>query len=163
MVGILVSFEFESGQENVNKRREAKGAGMRVLMLFLLLLLPARAESLSLRLQVYDAGRGPVRFILRVENLTGAPLTLTQPSSQTHDFLLTRQGVQVWKWSADKLFMETITERVFKPGETVIYTGEWDRADVTGKPVPPGKLTVKAWLPVVQGESPPTISRDLKL
>lgn len=136
---------------------------MRILILLLLLFLPVRAEGLSLRLQVYDSGRGPVRFILRVENLTGSTLTLTQPSSQTHDFLLTRQGVQVWKWSADKFFMETITERVFKPGETVTYTGEWDRKDVTGMPVPPGKFTVKAWLPVIQGENPPGVSRDLKL
>jgi hypothetical protein len=136
---------------------------MRALLLALLLILPVRADGLSLRLQVYDPGEGrPLRFILKVENLTGRPVELSQPSSQTHEFEVTRKGVQVWRWSADKMFMQMIADRVFQPGETVTYTGEWDRKDVTGKAVPPGSLTLKAWLPVVQGE-PPSVTREIKL
>lgn len=136
---------------------------MRALLLLLLLALPVRADGLSLRLQVYDPGQDrPVRFILKVENLTGHPVELSQPTSQTHDFQLTRKGAVVWRWSADKMFMQMLTDRVFKPGEVVTYTGEWDRKDSAGKAVPPGSFTVKAWLPVVQGE-PPAVTREVKI
>ncbi len=131
---------------------------LRKLLLIVLLTLPVRADGLSLRLLVYDPGNGKVHFTLRVENMTGAPVALSQPTSQTHDFEVTRDGKPIWRWSGDKFFMEMLTDRVFKPGETVTYTGDWEH----GK-MPPGKYAVRAWLPVTGGGAAPSVTRLLNM
>lgn len=120
-----------------------------LLTLLLILTLSLRAEepTLGTRLVVYNPSSGPVRFILRVENLSGAPQAISQPTSQSHDFVVTKDGREVWRWSADKFFLQTVTERVFPPGQTTAFEGEWDRTDLAGKKVPAGTYQVEAWLP----------------
>lgn len=119
----------------------------KIALLLVLLVLPVRADGLSLRLTAYDSGKGWVRFTLKVENLTHSPVQLSQPTSQTHDFAVSRDGKEIWRWSQDKLFLQMLTERVVQPGETLTYTGDW----TLPKPLPPGKYSVEAWLPVVGG------------
>lgn len=109
--------------------------------------LRAEEPALGARLVVYNPSSGPVRFILRVENLSGVPQTVSQPTSQSHDFVVTRDGREVWRWSADKFFLQTVTERVFPPGQTTAFEGEWERTDQTGKRAPTGTYQVEAWLP----------------
>ncbi|MEW6279789.1 MAG: BsuPI-related putative proteinase inhibitor [Candidatus Eremiobacterota bacterium] len=144
---------------------------MRLLKLATLLLLvlasTAVAEprpGLSLRLVVYQPSGGHARFLLRVENFSGTPQVVTQPTGQSHDFsVVAADGREVWRWSADKFFLQAVQERVFQPGTVESFEGEWSCTDATGKRVPPGRYEVRAWLPVMGGPPLQAASRPLRL
>jgi hypothetical protein len=110
------------------------------------------AFSLSLDRSVYVAvGPGlqltPVQLRARITvRNTSIPVQLTFPTTQIYDLLITNEkGEAVYRWSADKTFLTSLTTVTFGPGETnyVIETPPL----VSGRsPLPPGKYVAEAWL-----------------
>ncbi len=121
----------------------------------LLLLLPAAVAAqqprLSLRLAVYNPDKGPVRMMLRVENLSPTEATLRQTSGQAYDFAVYQGDTEVWRWSEGTFFIQSLQERVLAPGEILSFSEDWNRRDKKGQPLPAGRYTVKAWLPTTTG------------
>jgi hypothetical protein len=72
-------------------------------------------------------------------------LVLTFPTSQEYDVALRdEQGNRLWVWSADKLFLQMIQEKVFighRTWRVVIPV-----AAALGGPLRPGKYVLEAWL-----------------
>ena len=89
---------------------------------------PTAPGSNMLRATVTATPAGPsaVTLSLAVTNTSSAPVELSFGSSQQYDFLVRRaDGVTVWTWSADKMFLAVITARTLAPGETVTWSAQW--------------------------------------
>jgi hypothetical protein len=95
--------------------------------------------------QVYGRGE-PVTFTLTVSNPGPAPVSVTAPSSQLHDFALSRDGAEVWRWSEGKAFLTMITEWTLPPGGMREFTVRWDQRNRDGRPVEPGTYVAEARL-----------------
>lgn len=67
---------------------------------------------------VYAAG-GPVDLALKITNRGSDPVTLQFSTSQRYDFLvLDAADDTVWRWSADKMFMQVLGQEQLGPGES---------------------------------------------
>lgn len=82
-----------------------------------------------------------VRFALQVTNAGSAPVELEFPSGQTHDFVVTRGGAEVWRWSADRMFTQALRGETLAPGETRAFEGTWRAPAGTG-----GELVARGFL-----------------
>jgi len=111
----------------------------------------AEPAKLSLRLAVYKPDQGPVRLLLRVENLSSSETTLRQNSGQAYDFAVYQGDSEVWRWSDGTFFIQSLQERVLAPGEILSFAEDWNRRDKKGHPLPPGHYTVKGWFPTAEG------------
>jgi len=85
---------------------------------------------------VYARGE-PVELTLAVTNPGPDPVTLTAPSSQLYDFAVLRDGTEVWRWSAGRMFLTVLTDLTVPPGGTRAFTETWDQRDRDGRPVGP--------------------------
>ena len=115
---------------------------------------PALSVSLTIDRATYYANLmppvDPARAVplmtarLSVRNTTGAPIELVWPSGQRYDFVIRdEKGQIVWRWSEGRAFTLVFGTESFS-GERN-YT-ELIRLGRDGKPFPPGKYTLEAWL-----------------
>ena len=73
------------------------------------------------------------RMVLHVTNPSSQPVTLEFTSGQRYDFAVrTAAGVDVWRWSADRSFMQALGTETIQPGATVRYAESWDFGKRTG-------------------------------
>jgi hypothetical protein len=83
-----------------------------------------------------------VRFDLQVTNTTAEPVELEFRSGQEFDFVVERDGQELWRWSADQMFTQAIRRRTLPPGETLTFTAAWTPApQLRGEYVVRGVLT----------------------
>ena len=75
-------------------------------------------------LRVAPAGDS-VRFVLQVINPTTAPVRITFPSGMSHDFIVRDGAREVWRWSADRSFVQSMVSFSLAAGETRSYTEVW--------------------------------------
>jgi hypothetical protein len=105
---------------------------------------PRPGGPLASSLQVTRTGDS-VRFVLQVSNAGTAPVALTFPSGQTFDFAVSREGRELWRWSAERGFTQAVRETTIAPGETQRYEASW---------LPPagtrGTLVARGWLSAQQ-------------
>lgn len=93
-------------------------------------------------------GRDPVTLIVTIRNRSGAPRTLTLPTSQTHDCIVyAGKDKEVWRWSAGRMFAQVMTELTFTPGESRAIAVRWDLTDPKGAPLPPGDYRAVGLVP----------------
>lgn len=99
------------------------------------------ADPLVSSLQV-AAFADSVSFALQVTNTGSAPVELEFPSGQTHDFVVSRGGAELWRWSADRVFTQALRVDTLAPGETRAFRGSWRvPAGTAGELVARGFLT----------------------
>jgi hypothetical protein len=94
----------------------------------------ATAAGLAVTLtQISDAGQSGkagenVQFALHVTN-PGKRMELRFPNGKTHDFVvLDSKDREVWRWSAGRLFTQTLQTRQLKTGDDVRYEATWTGA-----------------------------------
>lgn len=93
-------------------------------------------------------GRGLITFTVTIRNRSDALRTLTLPSGQTHDCIVYSETDQeVWRWSAGRVFIQTLTELTLAPGESQSFTATWDLTDRQGAPLPPGEYRAVGLVP----------------
>lgn len=64
--------------------------------------------------------RGTLRFALDVTNVGKKNVELTFPDGQTHDFaVLDSAGREVYRWSASRMFTQSVQNRTIESGETL--------------------------------------------
>jgi hypothetical protein len=96
---------------------------------------PALATTLALSVS------STVDLRLHITNGTSKKIELTFPSGQTHDFyILDSTGREVWRWSAGRMFTQSVQNKLIDAGGTVSYAESWDG------PLPPGEYTAVAVL-----------------
>jgi len=97
--------------------------------------------SLVSSFQVEPAGDS-VRFVLQLTNPTTAPVRLSFSSGMTHDFAVREGTRDVWRWSADRSFVQALMSVSLGAGETRSYTEVWR----PGPGLRGRRLTAVAWL-----------------
>ena len=105
---------------------------------------PASGENTStLASSVEVEVRGDsVRLVLHVTNPANRPVVLEFTSGQRYDFAIrTAAGADVWRWSADKSFIQVLGSETIPPGGTVDYSEVWMPGDRTGSFVAVAELT----------------------
>lgn len=81
---------------------------------------PSVASSLDVKLG------GNVSFALHVTNNAAKKLELTFPNGLTHDIVVMDEGGrEVWRWSAGRMFTQTLQNRILETDETVSYSASW--------------------------------------
>lgn len=78
-----------------------------------------------------------VQFLLQVTNTSADPVTLEFGSGQSFDFIVSREGQEVWRWSADRMFTQALRSEVLGASETRSYRATW-----TPGPQTPGEYRV---------------------
>lgn len=74
-----------------------------------------------------------VRFALNVTNRGPKMLELTFPSGQTHDFaVVDAAGREVWRWSRDRMFTQSLQNRQLAARETASFEEEMPAAGLHG-------------------------------
>jgi hypothetical protein len=71
-----------------------------------------------------DVGKS-VLLTLRLVNNSGNEEKLTFPTSQQYDFWVTKRGKEVWRWSEDTLFAQSLTEHVLGPQSSLVLDESW--------------------------------------
>jgi hypothetical protein len=81
-----------------------------------------------------------VRFALALANPSKHRVEVTFPDGRTREFAVyDAAGREVWRWSAGRLFTQTMQARLIGAGDSVVFDGRW--------PSPaPGRYTVVAQL-----------------
>lgn len=89
-----------------------------------------------------------VRIQLRVENNGDKPVSLTFPTSQRYDIIITKDGTEVWRWAYEKVFAMSITVLKMNPGEALSFEERWRQRDNEGNDAGPGDYNIKGVLKV---------------
>lgn len=107
-----------------------------------LVAIPAKALISPLRFDLQVAQKASAHeAVFVVTNATSENQTLRFPSGQQYDFALKNsQGSVVWRWSADKLFMQRAQELRLTPGASLRF------ADLLPTDLPAGTYTLEAYL-----------------
>jgi hypothetical protein len=85
--------------------------------------------------------RGTVHFDLHVTNQSKKHIELAFPNGQTHEFVVVDSiGREQWRWSASRLFTQTVRNELLSSGETMRVGEQWQH------PTQHGKYTVIATL-----------------
>lgn len=95
-----------------------------------------------------------VTFSLVVSNGGDAPITYQFFTGQEYDFAVNSGEVEVWRWSREMMFIQSLHNLTLLPGETLTYEEFWDYRDNSGKRVPPGTYTLRAWFYGFSKENP---------
>lgn len=66
-----------------------------------------------------------VRFVFQVTNTGTSPLALRYSSGQSFDFVVSRDGREVWRWSADRMFTQALRDATLAGGETLQFEAAW--------------------------------------
>ena len=84
-------------------------------------------------------GSDRVEFVFTVENDGTEPEILRFNDGQEADVVVRAAGQEVYRWSADRMFMQVIHQVELEPGETEVYEMEWEDP-------PSGEFTAEAML-----------------
>jgi len=60
-------------------------------------------------------------MILMVTNTGNNTERIDLRSGQRYDFIVSRDGREVWRWSADKMFTQALTTITLGPDETITF------------------------------------------
>ncbi|MCS7116756.1 MAG: BsuPI-related putative proteinase inhibitor [Nitrososphaerota archaeon] len=62
----------------------------------------------------------PLNVILELANIGDEAVTILYTSGQKSDFVVYKDGDEVYRWSSDKLFIQAIIEKTLQPGQSII-------------------------------------------
>ena len=95
---------------------------------------------------VYRPGE-PITFTLKAVNGTSGPIRLSFATAQRFDLVMRdREGREVWRWSAGRMFAQMIGEETLNPSGGELFFP----AMAEGK-FPPGEYTVNGVIPALEG------------
>lgn len=70
--------------------------------------------------------RTGVTFAFSVTNPDTEPVDLTFRTGMVADVAVYQGGVEVWRWSDDRMFTQAIETQTLAPGETLVFEASWD-------------------------------------
>ncbi len=75
----------------------------------------------------------PIEIRLDVTNRTDTVVVFQFSDGQRYDFLIQDEGGEtLWRWSADKSFIQVLGEERLVPGDTLIYRERFDGSLIPG-------------------------------
>lgn len=85
-----------------------------------------------------------ITFNFSLVNNTDQNQTLTFPTAQLFDVVVSdTNGTEVYRYSENQLFAQTLTDRTIPPGESISTGLTWNLTDKQGQQVTPGRYTVE--------------------
>jgi len=85
----------------------------------------------------------PVSMTLVLTNCGDNEITLFYPDGQRYDFIVEDEtSAEVWRWSHNRAFEDTLGEESLGPEESLTYTESWDQREADGEPAPPGSYQI---------------------
>jgi hypothetical protein len=61
---------------------------------------------------------------------------LSFKDAQRFDFLIEKEGKEIWRWSKGQVFAQVLGEKRLRPGESMTYSAKFDEK------LPPGKYRI---------------------
>ena len=104
--------------------------------------------SLTAGKPVYQPGEA-VDLVLTVTNRSEEALTLRFSSAKQYDFVIKKDGRELWQWSKGKMFAMALTSLRLGPAESRRFHGSWPQTDPSGRQVEPGSYRATAVLPLL--------------
>jgi hypothetical protein len=104
----------------------------------------------------------PVQLRLEVLNDEGKPVTLPFSSSQRYDFEVLWEGQLIWRWSADRMFAQVLTQETLAPGERRRFEAPWDGRQADGVVARTGEYSARGVL-TVSGRTHPMADRGFTI
>jgi hypothetical protein len=98
--------------------------------------------EISLAVQESNKSKNTIKFILTLTNPSTETIFLCFSSAKKYDFIVSKSGREVWRWSSGKLFSQVLLEKTLKPKEALQFTQAWEHKDSKGASVPPGDYEV---------------------
>jgi len=93
---------------------------------------PASARD-ELSGQAHVAVNGGVQLTLQITNQSDHAIEVNFANGQTHDFAVVDSlGREVWRWSAGRMFTQSIQNRLIAPRQTVSFEESWKEAPSAG-------------------------------
>ncbi len=92
-----------------------------------------------------------VRLTIRVSNNGGKMEKLVSPSGKLYDFWVKKGSEEVWRWSKDQAFIQTVTETEIPTQSTKSFTQSWDPKE-TGTFTAYGELTADGFAGSMKGD-----------
>ena len=86
----------------------------------------------------------PLELILT--NVGSETVTLRFGTTQEYDLQVLQNGRVVWTWSRGRSFSPLLLHHRLTPGETDRFTATWNQRSNQGRPVAPGRYTVRGFL-----------------
>ena len=90
----------------------------------------------------------PVQLRLELFNEGAEPVRLTFNSSKKFDFEVLWEDQLLWRWSADRLFAQMLTEETLAPGEQRAFEATWDGRITGGETAKAGEYLARGILTV---------------
>lgn len=88
-----------------------------------------------------------IKMTLRVFNNSSMPVTFDFNCSQRYDFMIyNSRGVEVWRWSTGKAFMDVLGRLTLNPGQSVTYNEECKFVNASGYAMPVDLYTLRGVL-----------------
>jgi|GEM_PF-4255206 len=126
-----------------------------------------RAGEIEVRVKAdkstFHAGE-TVHFTVTAMNTDDRPRTVTLPSGQNFDIIITPKDKTApqWQWSHGKMFTMMVRYVKLQPGQRLTFTTDWDQKDNEGKLMPRGEMQVNAKLAAANsGIKAPVIAVNL--
>ena len=103
----------------------------------------AVSEQPSVDATLYvHAGESSIRLALHVVNAGTKRVEITFPSGQTYDFvILDSLGREMWHWGSERMFTQTLRNRLLDGGEALDIEETWNAASLA-----PGRYTARGIL-----------------
>ncbi|WP_073165239.1 BsuPI-related putative proteinase inhibitor [Desulfofundulus australicus] len=86
-----------------------------------------------------------ISLTLAKVNIQNSPVTLNYPTGQRFDFVVLRDGREVWRWSHGRSFTQVAGRVVLRPGESQTFRVTWDQRNNAGNLVVPGNFVVRGY------------------
>jgi len=104
--------------------------------------------SLSLELEntVYSLGEPVLMSFAVINESPNEPARLSFSSAQRYDFIVQRDGKEIWRWSRGRVFAMLAAEIPIEPGESLTFTESWDQRDNQKGFILPGKYEILGML-----------------
>ena len=80
-----------------------------------------------------------VEFAFTVTNASTEPIDLEFRSGKVADVAVYDDGVEIWRWSEDRMFTQALDTETLAPGESFRHEATWENP-------PPGEYTAEAVL-----------------
>ncbi|MEH7224885.1 BsuPI-related putative proteinase inhibitor [Bacillus sp. JJ1566] len=103
-------------------------------------------EKLQTNLSI-QTGENEATFTISLKNTSDNSVKVTIPGGQKYEIVVTdTDGKEVYRYSIDKMFIQSIEEMELKPGEEKVWEEPWDYTTNDGKRLAPGEYKANIFL-----------------
>jgi hypothetical protein len=87
-----------------------------------------------------------VHLHLRLYNESTESRTYVFSTTQRFDIAVWNHDTLVWQWSKGRLFSQVAVMLTIKPGDSRVFSAEWDLRDMEGRQLLPGSYQIHVWM-----------------